>query len=492
MNSNHYILCSVLVLFIFPAYSLQKDTPVEKINSDIVIRTAQRTLDISVQLVKQTIEFTVENTGTSAVNKFLFTVDPSFEKKVTFVSGSDQSGASLDVDKVNVVEYPGKTFWLLKLKEAIKPKQQSKINVLSILMYTLKPFPSSIALNEEQFVQFTGNHYVYSPYKILKQKTVVETGTRKIESYSKLMPTSLQQSDGKITYGPYAEQSPFTENSLTVHYSNNSPFLSVPHLDRLIEVSHWGNIAVEENIELVNTGARLKGPFSRVDSIKGNSISKFTTFLPAAAYNVYYRDEIGNVSTSSLKVFQDTVELNIRPRFPLFGGWRTSYILGYNVPSYEYLYSLGDQFKLKMRIVDHVFDNMIIDEAVVKIILPERSYDIELSTPFPVTRLDDESYYSYLDAQGRPVVVLKMTNIVENHIQDFELNYKFSKVTMIFEPLLVCLVLFIVFICAIIYFHADFTISSNDEEVETVEEQVKEDSSKPKRNVKSIGKMKRT
>lgn len=65
------------------------------------------------------------------------------------------------------------------------------------------------------------------------------------------------------------------------------------------------------------------------------------TILPAAAQDVYYRDEIGNVSTSHLLILDDSVEMEIRPRFPLFGGWKTHYIVGYNLPSYEYLYNLG-------------------------------------------------------------------------------------------------------------------------------------------------------
>lgn len=34
---------------------------------------------------------------------------------------------------------------------------------------------------------------------------------------------------------------------------------------------------------------------------------------------------------------------------------------------------LGDNYALKMRFVDHVYDDMVIDEAVVKVILPEGS-----------------------------------------------------------------------------------------------------------------------
>lgn len=126
------------------------------------------------------------------------------------------------------------------------------------------------------------------------------------------------------------------------------------------------------------------------------------TILPASAQDVYYRDEIGNISTSHLQVLDDSVEVEIRPRFPLFGGWKTHYMIGYNLPSYEYLYnlgvclvyqverletfilfylkslqsyesicSLGDQYALKMRLVDHVYDDQVIDQLTVKLILPE-------------------------------------------------------------------------------------------------------------------------
>jgi oligosaccharyltransferase complex subunit alpha (ribophorin I) len=36
-------------------------------------------------------------------------------------------------------------------------------------------------------------------------------------------------------------------------------------MERLIEVSHWGNIAVEESVDIEHSGAKLKGPFSRYD-----------------------------------------------------------------------------------------------------------------------------------------------------------------------------------------------------------------------------------
>lgn len=43
-----------------------------------------------------------------------------------------------------------------------------------------------------------------------------------------------------------------------------------------------------------------------------------------------------------MKIMDDAVELDIRPRFPLFGGWKTQLLDGYNAPSYEYLFYKGD------------------------------------------------------------------------------------------------------------------------------------------------------
>jgi len=64
--------------------------------------------------------------------------------------------------------------------------------------------------------------------------------------------------------------------------------------------------------------------------------------LPELATDVYYRDEIGNISTSNLRQEDDGgVGLELRPRFPLFGGWKTHYVIGYNLPSFANLFSSG-------------------------------------------------------------------------------------------------------------------------------------------------------
>ena len=42
---------------------------------------------------------------------------------------------------------------------------------------------------------------------------------------------------------------------MNVHFENNNKFLTVIRLERVIEISHWGNIVMEETIDLLHTEA---------------------------------------------------------------------------------------------------------------------------------------------------------------------------------------------------------------------------------------------
>ena len=47
---------------------------------------------------------------------------------------------------------------------------------------------------------------------------------------------------------------------------------------------------------------------------------------------------------------------------------------------------------------------------------------MKFKAPFPVNRHADELHFTYLDTVGRPVLVATKTNLVEAHIQDFEVG----------------------------------------------------------------------
>lgn len=439
----------------------------DSINKDLVVKSCDRTVDLASQLVKMNHKISLSNNGQGAIKTFLFTVDPTFKKNVAFIGATvgTSDKTYLRISETKVQAHLDKPFWKVELKDAIPAGGTVSVSVEVVLGLAQEMYPAAITQKDKQLVRFTGNHYVYLPYSVTSQTTTLTLASSSIESYSKLKPVS--QSDTTIKYGPYANIAPFSESEMVIHAENNNHMLVVNQLLRVIEVSMWGNVAIEETVDVRHNGALLKGSFSRYEYQRENSgvssVKNFKTLLPASARDVYYRDDIGNISTSHMKIMDDAVELDLRPRFPLFGGWKTHYLVGYNVPSYEYLFYKGDVHVLNMRLVDHLFDDMLIEEAEVRIILPEGVSSIELSTPYAVERMDDTKHYTYLDTAGRTVVVVKTVGLLtENHVQDFQLQFTFPHRSMLREPLLLVAAFFLLFLLSILYVRLDFSIAVDE------------------------------
>jgi len=440
----------------------------DSINKDLVIKSCERQVDLTSQLVKLNYKLSVANTGSSgAVKSFLFSLESSAKNKISFIGAN--VGASdktyLRITETKVQAHLDKLFWKVELKDALSPGASTSVNVEVVLGGAQQMYPAAITQKEKQLARYIGNVYAYLPYTVGSQTTTVLLASSSIESYTKVKPVSQQ--DTQIKYGPYSNIAPFTATEMVIHAENNNPMLVVKNLLRVIEVSMWGNIAIEETVDVFHNGAQLKGSFSRYEFQRENSgvssVKNFKSLLPAAARDVYYRDDIGNISTSHMKVMDDAVELDLRPRFPLFGGWKTHYVVGYNVPSYEYIYYRGSKHVLNMRLIDHLFDDMLVEDAEVRIILPEGVSDIELSTPYPVKRQNDGTHFTYLDTTGRTVVVFKsIGDLTENHIQDFQLQFIFTHRSMLLEPLLLVSAFFLLFLLSIVYVRLDFSITVDE------------------------------
>ncbi len=84
----------------------------------------------------------------------------------------------------------------------------------------------------------------------------VKLPSKNTESYQGAGPVS--KSGATVTYGPNTDVPPFSGGTLSVHFENNAPFAEAVSVVREIEVSHWGNVYVEENYKIKHTGAVLK------------------------------------------------------------------------------------------------------------------------------------------------------------------------------------------------------------------------------------------
>ncbi|XP_034950186.1 dolichyl-diphosphooligosaccharide--protein glycosyltransferase subunit 1 [Chelonus insularis] len=457
---------SLFILFILINTYVICLNALDQVDPGVVLKNVDRTIDLQSQVTKITTKLVIENGAKTHLKHFFFAIEADKKPNLAYIDAHtrDASKTVLQISETKLEGYPEKVY-CIELKDSVQPGRSTSVEVETFYTHELDPYPKEIPQKEKQLVKYTGNVVLFSPYTVLKQTTNVILPSKNIESFTKIKPVS--SNEHTVVYGPFDKRVPFTYEEITVHFENNNKFLTVTRLERVIEISHWGNIAVEETIDLLHTGALLKGSFSRYEYTRESksgqsSIQSFDTVLPAAASDIYYRDDIGNISTSHTRIKKDSVEVNLRPRFPLFGGWKTHYILGYNVPSYEYLFHNGDEYVLRMRLLDHVFDDMVVDELIVKIILPEGSKNFQLELPYPATRLPDSWHYSYLDTTGRPVISITKKNLVENHIQNFSLKYTFPRLLMLQEPLLVVVALYLLFLLVIVYVRLDFSIDKDE------------------------------
>lgn len=427
--------------------------------AQLVNKNVNRVVDLTTQIAKVTAEVEVENSGASVVEVYEVVVDPSAVKHLSFVSVSEH-GNELSVTKTSDGVYEA------TLSSSLSSGGKTSLVIMTTFTHSLEPYPRAINQPDNQLVRFHSNAYYYSVYNTVEQFSKFNLGSSKIESFTPRSPSNKESQT--VKYGPYSNIPAQTSAKVTIHFENNSPFLTVTTLKRIVEVSHWGNIAVEEHYQLVHTGAKLKSQFSRLDFQRNpigapTAVKSFRTVLPASSKNVYYRDDIGNISTSNLRETEDANELEIRPRFPLFGGWQTKYYIGYSVPSYEMLSHSGHNYKLEFPFVDHSYDNLVIDEAEISVILPEGASEFEIVYPnYEIVREADGKVKTYLDTFGRPVLTFKAKNLEENHIKNIEIYYKFNPIMLLQEPLLVVIAFMVIFASVIVIVRLDFSISVDE------------------------------
>jgi oligosaccharyltransferase complex subunit alpha (ribophorin I) len=150
---------------------------------------------------------------------------------------------------------------------------------------------------------------------------------------------------------------------------------------KTVRVSYWSpELHIQEDYELQHGGARLKGHFSRIDykltqysHHQTQVIKDLTAILPMGAKNVYYKDVVGNISTSNLRQEKKRSVLELRPRFPLYGGWKCSWFHGYTLPFYPHLTpSSSNPEKITFTLpMSPTIGGLTLENAKMKVILPE-------------------------------------------------------------------------------------------------------------------------
>ncbi|KAK4484002.1 hypothetical protein RD792_011215, partial [Penstemon davidsonii] len=429
-------------------------------------------IDLSSQVVRTVVSLKVENNGPDSASEILLPFPEHVAKNLAFLEASVSEGKgktkgssdSLPIKVVNPEGMPATLSWYsVALPKELGKGGNLNLEVKAVYSHILRPFPEKITQADIQLVAFQDGAHYLSPYAVKVQSLTVKLPEPKVESYTKLGNTKFSGSE--IKYGPYENLPPFSYSPIVVHYVSNNPFAVARNLVREIEISHWGNVQITENYDLVHAGAEIKGEFSRLDyqtrpHVRGASAFRnLLAKLPPRAHSIYYRDEIGNISTSN--VYSDSAKtlLEIEPRYPMFGGWRTAFTIGYGLPLRDFLFQSEGKRFLNISFGCPMSD-VVVENLTVKIVLPEGSNDISVSVPFPVKQ-SQETKFSHLDMVGRPVIVLEKINSVPEHNQYFQVYYRFSNISLLTEPLMLIFGFFLFFVACVIYTHADLTISKS-------------------------------
>ncbi|KAG2453544.1 hypothetical protein HYH02_001763 [Chlamydomonas schloesseri] len=436
--------------------------------AEIKLQQVDRKINLNSQFARISEVVKAKNVGDKPISDVVFCQLLSGDAVVSLykVVNAD-SKAELTVSPTAVEGAPaGAACFAAKLAAPLAAGDAASLAVSAVLAKAQAPHPKEISQTEGQLMLYKDNLYVLSPYAVSAQTTEVTTPSNTVKSYSD-SEKPVSKSDNKIKYGKYDLIKPWTLKELSVHFENNKPFKHIVTYVKEIEVSHWGNIYVEEKYEIKNAGARHSGSFSRLKYAhsyngKANSFRDLRAVLPASARSLYYVDLIGNISSSNTRKSLQSTVVDIDLRYPLMGGWKVDFTLGYSVPLKGFLFhTKGGRRKLTLDLGSPLED-VFVEDMVVRVVLPEGSTNIKAQLPYDMEQSTDVKF-TYLDTTGRPVLVLHRANVAHpEHAAKFSVEYSFAATSILREPLLLISVFFCLFAAVIAYNRLELVITRDD------------------------------
>ncbi|WFD03076.1 dolichyl-diphosphooligosaccharide--protein glycosyltransferase subunit 1 [Malassezia obtusa] len=375
------------------------------------------------------------------------------------------------VERGGALEGDDDTYWYAAEipKDLAMSGAELRVRVVASILHDADPLPKSIRQAEKQMLLWTGDVSLRTPYATAKGSVVIKTPGPQILSYE---PKDDAKQEAKtITYGPYKEVPAYVPGSSAVtqgrvHYEFDRPVITYVNFDRHVEVSHWGdNLATADTIWMRNDGPTLKGQFSRAKhmvNMWSNPTSEIAAqihsvpvMLPPASSDAYFVDAAGNVSSSALS--PDTPglllprRLDLQPRFPLLGGWNYTFTVGWNqrMSAAGMAKRLPEAHRFRVAVPFLTApNNVAVDHAKLRIVLPEGASNINLTLPFDMDSEHIETYPTYLDTVGRPAVILQRAKCTSKLNSFVYVDYTLSPLAHVRKILAVASAIALVFFIA--------------------------------------------
>ncbi len=378
-------------------------------------------------------------------------------------------------------------YYIIHLDEPVPPKGTVTLSISYHILGVLKPLPASIRQEEKQYLTYDFSAYVPTVYKTAKQKTKVKFPSSDVPEYTTtkglVSNTDPEKQGSQFSYGPYdtAKIPPGTVYPVTVRYEFNKPLLVCSLLERDVEVSHWGgNLAAEERYWLRHDGATLSNHFSRVawstqsfyvnaGQMTTSALRELKVPLKPGSVDPYFTDDIGNVSTSRFRPNNvREASLELKPRYPLFGGWKYSFRIGWNNALSSFLRKLktpADTYILSVPLLEgpKMPEGIQYEHFVLRVILPEGAthvqYQTHGGTGVPNLHAEYSLHKTFMDTVGRTELKLSGNNLVDE-ARDITLlvTYEYTLLSALRKPFMIFAGFVVVYVVAYLVGSVDTSI----------------------------------
>ncbi|KAJ5896070.1 Ribophorin I [Penicillium subrubescens] len=396
--------------------------------------------------VRETVNVVVENVDKQPQSDYYIPFPSDVFERVGGFEVRDKKATGkgrFDVDVTEAVSASGNQYFVVHFPEPLAPKSQITLGISYSVLSALSPLPATIGQNDKQYLTHSFSAYIPSAYQTVTQKTKVKFPNADVPDYTTTeglkSGADPERKGATYTYGPYdtAKVAPGIEYPVTVRYEFTSPVITASLLERDLEVSHWGgNLATEERYWLRNNASQLTTQFSRVEwtfssyqKAPTSAVRELTYPLLPGSVDAYFIDDIGNVSTSRYRpgTAKTGANLELKPRYPIFGGWNYSFKVGWNNDLSAFLRKAtgSDSYVLKAPFLQgpKMAEGVQYERVIVRVVLPEGAHNVRYeiiegaaSNGLPGANQIHASLSSlktYMDTLGRTTLTLEVDSLTD-------------------------------------------------------------------------------
>lgn len=421
-----------MLISFWVAIALQSVVAIEQ---DWQNTNALRTIDLTRSYVKESLAIILENISGRSQSRYFIPV----EHNATYGSFEvREKGKSISTTpKLQVRK--GLDAWEIILANPVPTGEKITLTVVSVRLNALAPMPTTMEQNGKQYLKYSTEKHIPTFYRNMKEKTKLKFPNSDVIELS----GQAERQGNILSYGPYENRHADPHDTVVVRFEHTTPLPTITYFERDIEISHWGgNIAFEDRYAITNKAAALQAQFDRIAysqsafyNPESAAIRSLSFPLPAGTRDAYFTDEIGNVSTSKFRTSIRDANLEIKPRYPVFGNWNYTFTTGWNNDLGNFLRREGTRYYLKVPFIEGA-ENVVYEDLKVRLILPEGAENVEVHCSFDLSGETHRAHKTFMDTAGRYMVILEAQDLTDETVRgDMYVQYDLSTGAFYRKPL---------------------------------------------------------